>query len=142
MDSEKHSTVMQLLAGLGLVVVLLVMAFPAHCSTSAPRHDNSLGVVIPYDNPFVYNFGNIQSGTVIRDRKSDRLATNIQFQPYGTFELYSEQLLFCGNAADDFRGMTGPIVLTYERVAHTMVGGVACHNLLNVTKVTAEKDEQ
>jgi hypothetical protein len=51
MSSEKHSVAKQVLAGFGLVVVLLLMSFPAHCATSAPRHDNGLGVVIDGINP-------------------------------------------------------------------------------------------
>jgi hypothetical protein len=138
MNSEKHSVVMQVLSGLGLVVVLLLMSFPAHCRTSAPRHDNSLGAVIEYTNPLIYNFGNIEAGVVVRDKNTDKLATSLLFQPFRTFELYTEDLFFCGNRAEDFRDMTGPIVLTYKRVSHELIGGVACHELIAVTKITKE----
>jgi hypothetical protein len=125
-----------------LLLPFLLLGTGSATVATGHRHDNSLGVNIPYENPFIYNFGNIQAGAVVRDPVTDKMATNIQFQPYGTFELYSEQLFFCGNRAEDFRGAVGPIVLTYKRVAHTMVGGVACHELEAVTKVAADKDDQ
>jgi hypothetical protein len=138
MSSEKHSVAKQVLAGFGLALIILLMTLPAHCATSAPRHDNGLGVVIEYTNPYIYDFGNIQSGAVGQDTKTDKLLTVIQFQPFRTFELFTEQLAFCGNRAEDFKGMNGPIVVTYKRVSHELIGGVACHELIAVTKITKE----
>jgi hypothetical protein len=34
--------------------------------------------------------------------------------------------------------MNGPIVVTYKRVSHELIGGVACHELIAVTKITKE----
>lgn len=127
-----------------LVISLIVLgAITGHCSTSAPRHDNGLGVVIPFSNPYTYLFGNIinQPGNpnrVIRDSKG-RVATNLVFQPAHVFELYAEPVLFCGNQALAFRDMVGPIVITYKTAAHQMVDGVACHELQSVYKVQAEE---
>jgi hypothetical protein len=131
-------------AGIGFIVLAMALmgASLAHGSTASPRHDNSLGVVIPYDNPYIYNFGAIVDGAIIVDPKSNKRGTNIRFQPFATFELYTENILFCGNRADDFRTATGPIVLTYKRVAHEMIDGVACHELEAITKVAIPKDEQ
>lgn len=125
-----------------LLMPVLFVGLGSSTVATGHRHDNSLGVDIPYENPYIYNFGSIQSGAVVRDTVTDKLGTNIQFQPFRTFELYTEQLFFCGNRADDFRGAKGPIILTYKRVAHTMVGGVACHELESVTKVAVDKDDQ
>ena len=124
----------KIMAGLAVLAILFLIAVPAHCKTSERSHDNSLGVNIPYENPYIYNFGGIVDGAVVEDRLNNE-ATSIRFQPFGTFELYTEELLFCGNLADTFRGMSGPVVLTYRRVAHETVGGIACHELKNVQKV-------
>lgn len=122
--------------------IFVILAATGHCATSAPRHDNSLGAVIVYENPYIYNFGAIVDGAVIVDSKTDKRATNLRFQPFATFELYTEQILLCGNRAEDLRNATGPIVLTYKRVSHEMIEGVACHELEAVTKVALPKEEQ
>ena len=127
---------------LPLLFLALVLAASAQGATSAPRHDNGLGVVIEYENPYIYNFGAIVDGAVIVDPKTDRRATNLRFQPFATFELYTEQILLCGNRAEDLRNAAGPIVLTYKRVSHELIDGVACHELEAVTKVTPPKEEQ
>ena len=64
-------------------------------------------------------------------RKGGRVATNLRFQPYGTFNLYTEQVLLCDVPTDELiaRAGKGPIVLTYKRQAHEAVDGIACHDL-------------
>ena len=147
MDNEsldsRPTFLKKFLAGAAIVVILLLIAFPAHCDTATPpQHDNGLGVVIPYENPYIYNFGGIVEGSVVEDAATRKEATSIRFQPFGTFELYTEHLLFCGDRASAFNGMSGPIVLTYRRVAHEMVGGQACHELESVHRVSTNKADQ
>ena len=119
---------------LPLLFLDLVLAASAQGATSAPRHENSLGAVIEYTNPFIYNFGKIVDATIVR--KDGRVATNLRFQPYGTFELYTEQVLLCGPPSQDLISKSGgPIILTYRRTAHEAVDGVACHDLEAVFSV-------
>ena len=119
---------------LPLLFLALVLAASAHGATSAPRHDNGLGAVIEYTNPLIYNFGKIVDATIVR--KDGRVATNLRFQPYGTFELYTEQVLLCGPPSQDLIDKSnGPLILTYRRTAHEAVDGVACHDLEAVFSV-------
>ena len=119
---------------LPLLFLALVLAASAQGATSAPRHDNGLGAVIEYTNPFIYNFGKIVDATIVR--KDGRVATNLRFQPYGTFELYTEQVLLCGPPSQDLIDKSnGAIILTYRRQAHEAVDGVACHDLESVFSV-------
>ena len=116
------------------LIVFGVALQSARCVTSAPRHDNGLGAVIEYTNPFIYNFGKIVDAAIVR--KDGRSATNLRFQPYGTFELYTEQVLLCGPPSQDLIDKSnGPLILTYRRTAHEAVDGVACHDLEAVFSV-------
>ena len=105
--------------------------------TSAPSRDNSLGAVIEYTNPLMYNMGVIVDGAVVKSNKG-RVAVSLRVQPYGTFELYTEQVLLCGEPTDALRHASGPIVLVYKRVAHEMIDGVACHEFENVFHIVPE----
>jgi hypothetical protein len=126
-----------------VIVILLAAVFytePAYCATGAPRHDNSLGVVQYVDNPNTYLFAAIvnQPGNpnrVVMDGKR-RMATILTFQPYNTFNLFTESVTFCGNLAAAFSPMRGAIVVTYKTVAHEMVNGVACHEFVDVFPVS------
>lgn len=112
----------------------------ARAATSAPkRGDNGLGVVIEYSNPMTYNFGVVRDATLVR--AGERVATNLRFQPYGTFSLYTEQVLLCGMPTDELidRASKGPVVLTYKRVAHEAISGIACHDLEGVFSVGDQK---
>ena len=119
---------------LPLLFLALLLAASAQGATSAPRHDNGLGAIIEYTNPLVYNFGKIVDATIVR--KDGRVATNLRFQPYGTFELYTEQVLLCGPPSQDLIDKSnGPVILTYRRTAHEAVDGIACHDLEAVFSV-------
>jgi hypothetical protein len=128
----------QLKLSLTVAVVVLACAVSFAKATSAPRHDNSLGVDIPYENPFMYNFVVITDGSIIE--ANGRYATNLRVQPYGTFELYTEQVMLCGQPTNELQHANGPVVLTYKRVAHEMVGGVACHEFEAVHHVVGDQD--
>ena len=119
----------------GLLTWFVFVSTQAHCATSAPRHDNGLGVVIEDTNPFMYNFGIVRDAAIVRN--GEHVATNLRFQPYGTFTLYTEQVLLCGMPTDELidRANKGPIVLTYKRQAHEAVDGIACHDLEGVFSV-------
>jgi hypothetical protein len=122
-----------------LLFVAFLLAVAAQGATSAPRHDNGLGVVIEYNNPDMYNFGVVRDAAIVR--AGERVATNLRFQPYGTFTLYTEQVLLCGMPTDELidRARKGPVVLTYKRQAHEAVDGIACHDLEGVFSVGDQK---
>lgn len=129
-------------AGIGLIVLAMALMGTqlAHGATSAPkRGDNSLGVVISGDNPFVYNMGIMAHGTIITDEKG-RDYTSIDFAPYGAPMLFPEGILLCGNQAKPL--MEHPmkvVVLTYERQAHTMYQGIGCHELVGVNLIAGQE---
>lgn len=119
-----------------LILLLAALAIPGRAAVSK-KHDNSLGAVIEYTNPNLYLLGSVADGAVFKDEKGRQL-TSVRFQPYETFGLYSESVLFCGDVSRMFT--RGALAVTYRRVAHTMSGGVACHDLIAVDKLAA-KDE-
>ncbi len=93
-----------------------------------------------YDqNPYSYIYGSIVKGNVIRDEKG-RYAVNITFQPRYASQVFTENVLFCGNRADVFNGIEGPVVVTYKRVPHQLVQGVPCFDLVTVDQIEAKKE--
>src|ERR1700676_1887334 len=113
-----------------LAVLLMLMMGVGHCATSAPRRgDNEFGAVIEYTNPLVYNLGVIKDAKIVR--KDAHIGTRLMFQPFGTFTLYTEQVLLCGQPTDELinAASKGPIVLAYKRQAHEAVDGIGCHEL-------------
>ncbi len=122
---------------LTMLLTLLLLSAVSFGVASVPRRDNGLGVIIEYSNPLIYNMGLIVDGTVIRDK--DKVAVNLRVQPYGTFELYTEQVLLCGPPTDELKHASGPVVLVYKKVAHQTVSGVACHDFEGVFHIQAEE---
>jgi hypothetical protein len=121
-----------------LFFMMFVLCGQGNCEQpSINRHSNGLGAVIEYTNPMMYNFGIIADAGVARSK--DRTGTNLRFQPYGTFELYTEQILLCGPPSDELiNKASGPIILVYRRRAHEAVDGIACHDLEGVFSVGAQ----
>ena len=88
-----------------------------------------------YDQPpLSYIYGSVVEESLIRDGKG-KYATNITFQPRYVSKLFTRSLLFCGNRTDVFEGVQGPVVVTYERIAHKLIREVPCFDLLNVDPV-------
>jgi hypothetical protein len=122
-----------------LAVLLALTLGVGHCATSAPkRGDNGLGAVIEYTNPLVYNLGIIKDAKIVR--KDAHIGTSLMFQPYGTFTLYTEQVLLCGAPTDDLidAASKGPIVLAYKRQARESVDGIGCHELKGAFSIGAQ----
>lgn len=118
------------------LLVLFVLAFGtlfAHGSTHS--RPNSVGVDQFYENTNSYLFA-LPIGGAVMDG-----ATSIRFQPYNTMELYEESVLFCGDVSPQFKGKTGPIVVTFDRVAHRLFRGVACHDLVSVFQIHDDQIE-
>jgi hypothetical protein len=127
-----------------LIVILLVLAFCfgpglllSHGSTTVNR-PNSLGISESYQNNNQYLFGVPVAGQIL-EYDEDR-ATNVRFAPYNTPALYDESILFCGMVADYFEGKSGPLVVTYDKIAHRRFHGIACHDLVSVFSVTTSKE--
>ena len=95
------------------------------------KRPNGLGVSEIYQNPNTYLIALPVEGQIL-----DGKYTNIRFQPYATAELFDESILFCGNAAEQFDGKSGPVAITYRTRAAGMYRGVGCHELISVFSVT------
>lgn len=67
--------------------------------------------------------------------------TNIRFSIYGRELFYDESVLFCDYVGDQFFGMTGPIEVRYEVIAHRTYEGVGCHKLLSVAHWSPPKQK-
>ena len=119
-----------------LVGLMVLLAVTGHCAiTKQAGSKNSIGYEPYYTNPYQYMYGSAVAGQVLKDAKG-RLFTTMVFQPSHTFQLYTEEVLFCGNQAEQFNGEAGrPLVITYERVAHQKVDGIGCHQLESVDEV-------
>jgi hypothetical protein len=112
-----------------VITILLFLANSAHCSTTKPQ-TNSLGVVQYSINPYIYEaVQNIAEVTEIDGNM------NLRVKPVGTYMLYDDIILLCGRPVEKFTGITEPFLMTYERVSHHMVRGVACHDLLRVDNI-------
>jgi hypothetical protein len=111
---------------------LLLLLMLAGCALAAvPKHHNSLGTVSYESNPYTYRAGAVVTGFDIDEGKG----LVIRIQPIGTYNLFSEDILFCGNPIDKLEGLHNPILLTYATLAHRTVRGVGCHELLRADEV-------
>ena len=112
-----------------VITVLLLLANAAPCLTTKPQ-TNSLGAVQYNINPYIYEaVQNIAEVTEIDGNM------NLRVKPVGTYMLYDDIILLCGRPVEKFTGITEPFLMTYERVSHHMVRGVACHELLRVDNI-------
>lgn len=102
---------------------------------------NSLGVDEVYQNRNIYLFATPIQGSVINGSRGEKY-TVVRFQPYNTMSLYDESVLFCGDVSGDFASKKGPIVVTYDRVAHTAYKGIGCHEFDSAYEVPAPKEAE
>jgi len=118
------------------VIITTVLAFAlligkTFGSTTPQPRPNSLGVQETYQNPNTYLVAIPIDGKIMEGR-----FTNVRFQPYAAAVLYDESILFCGDVSEQFKGKTGPLVVTYRTQAAGMYQGVGCHQLVSVFKVS------
>ena len=126
---------------LPLLFLALVLAASAHGATSAPRHDNGLGVVTPQDNIYMYNMGLVTGGAILANDRGEEF-TSLTFLPFGSPMLNTEQVMLCDNLADELNKHGHKVVvLTYERQAHQAYQGVGCHQVLAIFDVELPKAE-
>jgi hypothetical protein len=119
---------------IAIAVMLYIVAcvLPSHCATSSHSH-NSYGAVIYQENPNQYLEGAITHADLHKEGKRD--FTTIRVQPTNTYNLFTEDITFCGNQAEMFRGMTGDIVITFSKVMHQ----TWCFELYSVHQVKEKK---
>jgi len=118
-----------------LILFLCFVVVMMRCSTTSGNRPNSLGVNETYQNIYAYLLALPVDGQVLEGK-----VTSIRFKPFGAPALYDEDLLFCKDVMGMFDGKTGPVVVIYEKQAHSMYHGLACHELRNVFEVTIERD--
>ena len=111
----------------------LLLVNAAHCSTG-DKHPNSLGTLSYNDNPLMYEA--VQTIAEVTEVDGNM---NLRVKPVGTYMLYDDIVLLCGMPIDKFSGVTEPFLMTYERRAHHMVQGVACHELLRVDQIVSKE---
>jgi hypothetical protein len=109
----------------------------AHGSTSQDPepHVNPFGLS-DYTNPNAYVLGFKYDGY------TDKALTVIQIRPYNTVLVHDEMLVFCGDVTSRFTGKTGTLAITYHRVAHRLVGNLACHDLVSVFEISEASEVQ
>ena len=115
----------------GLLVTLLLVA-DVHCSTSTSSH-NSLGALTYNDNPNRYIEGAVIAESIHEDNK--RVFTTLRVQPTHTYGLFTEELTFCGDQAEMFNGVRGPVVITFSKTMHH----TWCYDLYSVHQVAEKK---
>ena len=101
------------------------------------KHHNSLGVVSYESNPYTYKIGSVIAGFDIDDGKG----TVIRLQPLATYNLFSEDILFCGDPTDTFDGLHNPVAITYETMVHRTVRGIGCHELIRADELKDKKEK-
>ena len=140
-DKKINDTFWGLFLGMmGGVLLTVLLSMSAHCATSAPkRGDNSLGVVVSQDNPYMYNMGAVRRGVIMN--YGDRDFTSIEFAPVGGRLIFPENILFCGNHEQELYDLAQAhkvIVLMYERESHLQLQGIGCHELVGVYEVKGQ----
>jgi hypothetical protein len=146
-DSGRFGEPMRKLAAafvLALVIALMLLGGALLCHGAVTRYrPNSLGVLIPMDNPNTSTVGEIVSGEEHVDGDG-RIGVNLRIHPLATYRLFDTSVMFCGDESldqltiqdgDKYYFVMGYYVFTYKRVSARLIDGVPCHDLLGVNKV-------
>ena len=129
MSKECISYWIRIFFAASVITAVLLLANAAHCSTG-DKHPNSLGTLSYNDNPLMYEA--VQTIAEVTEVDGNM---NLRVKPVGAYMLYDDIILLCGMPTEKFRGVTEPFLMTYERRAHHIVRGVACHDLLQVNSI-------
>lgn len=124
---------------LSLVVLMAPVGLSADKEVTHRDHGDEFATDTSGQFPLSYIYGSVVEKNLIHDGKG-KYATNITFQPRYASELFTQSVLFCGNRADVFNEVEGPIVVTYGRIAHKMVQDVPCFDLLRVDRVESKSE--
>ena len=123
-----------------LVTLLSTFSLPANGDVAHHDRRNALPASDYKQNPYSYVYGSIVERDIIRGDKG-QYGTNIAFQPRYASEVFIESVLFCGDRADMFRNVEGPVVVTYRRVAHKLVRNVPCFELVTVDRIESSQEQ-
>ena len=85
------------------------------------------------DNPYTYKAGSVVNAEYVDG------GVVIRVQPLGTYELFTEDILFCGEILGRFSGKHNPLLLTYKIKASHLVQGIGCHDLVRVDELQEGK---
>lgn len=117
------------------LLLLLVLLYTGLAEAAISKHSNSLGTISYESNPYRYIAGSITTGFDIDDGKGMVL----RIQPMATYNLFTEDLFFCGNPIDKLVDKHNPLVITYETTSHRAVRGVGCHELIRADELKETK---
>lgn len=134
---DKGSLIAALILAAIFVLLIGLLGIRGECATTTFSRRNSIGVDQIYTNPNIYLFGSITGGAVLSE--DDKTFTSASIQPYNTIFLYSEQILFCDNVAEQLN-QPGPLVITYQRTAHRTYQGVGCHILVSAFSIKQQEN--
>jgi hypothetical protein len=115
-------------------LIVLIPAGIVSAGRNTARHDQTSDAVVEAPAPMNYLYGSVLQKNLIRDNKG-KYGTNITFQPQYVSESMTESVLFCGDRADAFDSVDGPVVITYRRISHKMLRDVPCFDLVSVDRV-------
>jgi hypothetical protein len=115
--------------------LLLMLLYTGISEAAISKHSNSLGTISYESNPYQYTVGSVITGFDIDDGKG----LVLRIQPLATYNLFTEDLLLCGNPLDMLVDKHNPLVLTYEARAHRTVRGVGCHELVRADELKEKK---
>ena len=130
----KKAVVALLILALTFLAFVAIMIATGHAEPTKNR-PNSLGISETYQNPYAYLLAEPIEVTLLDGSKY----TNVRFWPYATPALYEETVLFCGDQSDYFS--REPIILTYEKQAHSMYQGISCHKLVGALSIQGADKE-
>ena len=129
-----RSAILCVLSMLAFIVLLLNSAQGA----VGKKHDNSIGNIMYFDNPFTYKAGAVTAVAYVSEGKG----LVVRMQPIGTYSLFTEDLLICDVPVEKFQNMSNPMVLTYRTQAHRIVEGIGCHELISVDSLKPKEVPQ
>lgn len=117
------------------LLMCLVLVATGHATTTT-KQPNAFGTVSYQTNPYIYE-------AVIDIASADSVDgnLNLRVKPLGTYMLYDDTILLCGEPVEKFEGKGFPFLMTYERKSHHSVNGVGCHELIRVDAITPSKGQ-
>jgi hypothetical protein len=127
----KHWTTVALIA---LAIIAFVLFAARFSGATTQKSGNSLGVVTYTMNPNLYLAGYVVDYAIIGEAD----ALSMRVKPLATYLLFDENLLFCGVPAEKLDGHENPVVFVYSRISSRRVGGVGCHDLIEVRDIKPE----
>ena len=120
----------------GVIVIMWMLSVGTFATIPGKQKPNAFGTVSYQTNPYVYE-------AVIDIASADRVDgnLNLRVKPLGTYMLYDDTILLCGEPVEKFEGKGFPFLMTYERKSHHSVNGVGCHELIRVDAITPSKGQ-